>query len=100
MPYINFVHYLRPNGKRVLARIDRPDNIAKAADLIISHGFRFAMELLTDNYTVSLTIEDDDDDYMIVLTPNAPGAVEAAVDAMISTFDLAEAIKARKKNAH
>lgn len=99
MAFVNFVQYLRPDGRRVIQQIDRPEHIAKAADLITAHGFRLAMELLMDNVTVSLTIEDEERDYHIALTLNGPSVAEA-VDTLISTFDLAAAIKLRKQNAH
>lgn len=100
MAKIAFIQYVRPDGARRLMQIDRPDNIAKAADLITSFGFRFAAEMLADNHTVSLTIEDDDQDYAIALVLNNPGSVGVAVDALISNFDLALAIKIRNERAN
>lgn len=93
MSTIPFTQYLRPNGRREAVTIDRPDHIAKAADNIREHGFRFECEVLMDG-TASFTISDDDGDYAIETCPNGP-QVPATVDALICNFDLARAIKQR-----
>lgn len=93
MASIPFTQFLRPDGRKQAVLIDRPDNIAQAADNIRSHGFRFECEHLTTD-DVSLTISDDKGDYHVEVVPNGAG-VPVAVDRLISTFNLAAAIKQR-----
>lgn len=95
MATVPFVQYLRPDGRRSAVAIDRPDSIAKAADMIRSHGFRFECEQLTTG-EVSFTISDDDDDYAFELSGNGPD-VPGAVDRLITQFDLAAALKRRAR---
>lgn len=97
MASVPFVQFLRPDGHKKPVVIDRPDNIAKAADKIRSHGFRFEIEQLMDG-TISMTISDKDDDYAIKVCENQPGTVAATVDELIASFDLGNALKRRRQN--
>lgn len=94
MTNIPFIQYLRPNGRKAMVQIDRPDHIAKAADFIRSHQFRFECEELISGQ-VSLTISDDHGDYTNKLIPNGP-EVPKAVDEMILSFDVPQALKLRE----
>lgn len=98
MANVPFIQYVLPHGEKRPMLIDRPDNIAAAADAIRKQGFRFECEVLTTG-EVSFTISDDLGDYASELTPNELGKPAAAVDRLISGFDLAAAIKARKRLA-
>lgn len=94
MATIPFIQYLRPDGRPTPVAIDRPEHIAKAADNIRAHGFRFECEMLATGY-VSFTISDEFDDYAIKVCMNGP-TVPGTVDSLISSFNLGEALKARK----
>lgn len=96
MAKIHFIQYLRPRGQKSHVSIERPDHIAKAADNIVEHGFRFECEVLS-NGMASLTISDDFDDYGHELVSANSPAVPAAVDKLVTNFDLAAAIKHRNK---
>lgn len=96
---IPFIQYLRPSGRKQIVMFQAESNLCKAADNIRNHGFLFACEVLTDDVTVSLTIEDEFADYAIEIVPNGPGVVDA-VKRLIEGFDLAAALKSRKLNAN
>ncbi|QIG73291.1 hypothetical protein EVC02_070 [Rhizobium phage RHph_N17] len=96
MPNIYFTQYLRPNGRKEIVQIDRPDAVVKKADNISSHGFRFECEVLTTG-DISLTISDEWGDYAFELCPNGP-AVPTSVDKLILEFDVARALTAREIN--
>jgi len=93
MATVPFIRYLRPNGRREAMTVQRPDNIAKAADAIREHGFRFECEVLTTG-DVALSISDDDADYLLKVCANGPDVL-VTVDLLISEFDVAAAIKRR-----
>ena len=81
---IAFTQYMRPDGRPVPVRIDRPDDIAAKAHSIIARGYRFECEQLMDG-DISLTITDDEADHDIEVVPNGP-EVPAAIDRMIERF--------------
>lgn len=87
MPNIPFVQYLRPDGRKSVISIDRPQNICAVADKIITSGLRFEAEILM-NGQVSLTITSHEQDEAIEIVQNGPGMVAAAVDRLITNFDL------------
>lgn len=93
MSNIYFTQFLRPDGRKTLIWIDRPDAVAARADFITLHGFRFECEQLTTG-DVSFTISDDYGDYAIEVVTNGPGVPEA-VDRMILGFDVPTALKQR-----
>lgn len=91
MPEIEFTQYLLPDGRAQTVRIDRPDEIAEKAALIIKAGYRFECEMLRDLIHVSLTITDPDEgDIEIEVVENGP-AVPIAVDALVHRFNLSRA---------
>lgn len=96
MTNIYFTQYLRPNGRKQIVSIDRPDTVAAKADNILGHGFRFECEELTTG-DVSLTISDEWGDYAFELCPNGP-SVPTSVDKLILEFDVARALTARNIN--
>lgn len=96
MANVPFIQYMLPDGRKKPVMIDRPDNIAAVADNIRSHGFRFEIEVLRTGL-VSMTVSDDDGDYHQKICRNGP-AIPDAVDTLISTFDLAAAIKQREED--
>lgn len=83
MSPIPFTQYLRPDGKKQLIFIDRPDEIATVAKHVTDKGFRFEAEVLTTGH-VSLTVFDPEDevDIAIKVVPNGPEVVEA-VDELV-----------------
>lgn len=85
MAEIPFTQFIRPNGRPVPVRIDRPDDIASKAAAIIVRGYRFECEHLSTG-DVSLTITNDKHgDVDIEVVPNGP-EVPAAVDRLVSRF--------------
>ncbi|MEH2695620.1 hypothetical protein GFL93_12645 [Rhizobium leguminosarum bv. viciae] len=86
MPDIHFTQYLMPDGRPSDVRIDRPDHIAEKAQEILSKGFKFECEMLSDYRTISLTItHPKDGDLEIEVVPNGP-EVPVAIDRMIERF--------------
>lgn len=87
MPDIEFIQYLRPNGRRRPVSVDRPEDVADKAALIVAAGYRLECEELNTGH-VSLTIFDPDDevDVGIEVVPNGPD-VPDAVDKLIMSFD-------------
>jgi hypothetical protein len=83
MAEIAFTQYLMPDGRTEVVFIDRPSDIAAKAEKIEAAGYSFAVEMLRDYRTVSLTIENDDGDFDIEVCPNGPG-VPVAIDRMIN----------------
>lgn len=93
MATVPFTQYLRPDGRTRAVRIDRPDHIAQAADKIRSHGFKFTCEILSTG-DISFAVCDEFGDYLLMSCENGP-RVPQTVDALITGFNLAEALKAR-----
>jgi hypothetical protein len=91
-----FTQYLRPDGRKKLVKIERPDNVVAVADKIISHGFKFECEELATS-DISLTIADPQqgEDVAIEVCPNGPD-VAATVDKLILGFNLPNALKQRE----
>jgi hypothetical protein len=83
---IPFTQFLRPHGRPIEVRIDRPDEVAIAAEEIRAAGFAFECEELSTG-EVSLTIRDlkDGGDADIEVCANGPD-VPAAVDRLITRF--------------
>lgn len=82
---IPFTQFLRPDGRPVPVRIERPDDIATKAEAIIARGYRFECESLSTG-DVSLTITNDKrGDVEIEVVPNGP-EVPLAVDRLITRF--------------
>ena len=84
---VPFTQYIRPSGRPVPVRIDRPDDVAAKAQRIIDAGYRFETEVLTTGM-VSFTIYSPavDEDMAIELVENGP-EVPAAVDRLINEFE-------------
>lgn len=87
---IEFTQFLMPHGRKDTVWIERPIEIVTKAKIIVSNGFRFGCEMLSDYNTISLTIADDDRDYAIEVVPNGP-EVPKAIDRMILNFNPATA---------
>ena len=84
---IEFTQFLLPHGRSQTVRIERSQEIAEKARAIITAGFRFECEMLTDYRTISLTISNDERDHAIKVVPNGPQVPEA-IDRMVMDFDL------------
>lgn len=84
---IPFTQFLMPNGRREAVWINRPAEIEEKAQAIISAGYVFECEMLSDYQTVSLTIGDpkEEMDLEIEVVPNGPRVPEA-IDRMIERF--------------
>lgn len=84
---IPFIQYLRPDGEKRMTTIDRPTNIEHMASAILSRGYRFESELLTDGQA-SFTITgkrpgmEEEDDLIHELCENGP-LVPETVDRLI-----------------
>ncbi len=81
---IEFIQYLRPDGRKTLAYTEIPDKHQDRVTAIRKAGYRFEMELLKTN-DVSLTISDDEDDWVCIVVPNGP-LVLPAIEELIETF--------------
>lgn len=86
MKPIMFTQYLRSNGEKRPAIIDRPAPIANKADMLRLAGWRLECEVLTTG-EVSFTCEHDDSEgdvdlEAIRVVKNGPGTAEA-VDSLI-----------------
>lgn len=84
---IPFTQYLRPDGRKQHVRTSDPsytDNDLKTAQEIIDAGFRFEVEQLR-NGMISLTISDDDGDYVHKFCNNNID-VPATVKLLIHTY--------------
>lgn len=92
---IPFVQYLRPNGRKRVVHIERPQPIVAKAVLLHAEGFCLEVELFLENM-VSLTISDPelDLDVAIIICRNNE-EVPASVDRLIGNFDLEKAKSAR-----
>jgi hypothetical protein len=78
---IPFTQYLRPNGRRRQVSIERPSLVEKMADHVISRGYVFECEELS-NGTCSLTVTNDEGDLEVELCRNGP-EVSDAVDVLV-----------------
>lgn len=96
MTHIYFTQYLRPNGRKIIVAIDRPDPVVAKADHILRNGFRFEIEELITGQ-VHMSISDDNGDYSNHVCDNGP-YVPAEVDTMILSFDVAKALKEKAAN--
>ena len=59
---IQFTQFLLPAGRQRKIEIDRPVEIEALATELVEAGNRFEIEMLNDYKTISMTIEDDDED--------------------------------------
>lgn len=90
---IEFTQYLRPDGRKSQQFIQLDDETEKKAERIIQAGYRFEMELLRDERTVSLTITgydpriEEENDVAHVLCENGPEVPES-VKKLINSFKL------------
>jgi hypothetical protein len=78
---IEFVQFMRPDGRQVTNTIERPPEIEAKAGAIVGRGLRFEAEVLLDG-TVSFTVSDGEEDIDIELAQNGP-EVPLAVDRLI-----------------
>ena len=78
---IPFTQYLRPDGRRRLQTIERPEAIEQLANVVIAAGASFACEELCTGQA-SITCEFQDQDIAIEICENGP-PIEAAVDSVV-----------------
>jgi hypothetical protein len=86
MKPIPMTQFKYPNGRRVSVFVDRPDDIADKAALIMAAGYRFECEVLR-NGLVHLTISDGNDDIDGFLSQNGPELMNK-IDDLIIGFEL------------
>ena len=79
---VNVLQYLRPDGRLSPQKTDISSDHAENYKRMTEAGFRLAAEGLM-NGTISLTIEDDDDDYAHELTANGPG-VQQGIERLLA----------------
>lgn len=94
---VEFIQYLRPDGRPRRILVPRPDHVAQKADQIAAAGFRFEAEILSTN-EASFTISDDESDYAITVTEQGAKMFEA-VDRLILNFDIDAATRQRDQDA-
>ena len=88
MPAIEFTQFMRPNGRQVPVKIERPDEIAAMAERLKGAGWRFEVEVLMSGI-VSFEIcrVDLDGEHVTLvseLCDNGPGVPEV-VDRLVRT---------------
>lgn len=84
---IKFTQFLLPHGRQKKIEIDRPAEIEALAAELAEDGNRFEIEMLNDYQTISMTIEDDDEDGENIvrgmeIVENGPDVL-AAIDKMV-----------------
>lgn len=92
---IEFTQYMRPDGRAVPAMIDRPSEIAEAAQRLKSAGYRLETEVLITG-EVSMTVEDADEDkppIAIEVCPNGPEVLGMVDKLILGAAAAVEALK-------
>jgi hypothetical protein len=86
MKAIAMTQFMRPHGRPVQVEVDRPDDVADKAALIVAAGYRFECEELS-NGLVHLTISTANDDVDGFLSQNGPELLDK-IDALIREFEI------------
>lgn len=73
---IQFTQFMRPDGRRKPVTIDRPEEVADKAALVIEAGGRFAVEHAWTGHA-SFTCEWRDQDIAIKVCENGPAVLDA-----------------------
>lgn len=87
---IPFTHYVRPDGRRQYETVTVADVNPEHVELLLAAGYRFGAELLTDDKTVSLTVEspnEDEGDIATVLTTNGPEVLDAVRRLVVKGYE-------------
>lgn len=84
---VRFTQFLRPDGQRIPVTIALPEAVEKKARQINNAGYRFEIEVLSDEITVHATISNDKGDHASCLVPNGT-KVPDAIAKMILNFKL------------
>lgn len=84
---ITFTQYLMPDGRTKQVMIDRPDDIAKQAQALVTSGLSLEIELLSTDI-VSLAVEDHENDETVAieLVENGPGVLDAVDRLIVGAF--------------
>jgi hypothetical protein len=86
MKPIQMIQYMRPHGRARAVAVDRPDDVADKAALIVAAGYRFECEELSSGL-VHLTISIGGDDVDGFLSNNGPELMDK-IDKLIREFEL------------
>jgi hypothetical protein len=84
---VEITQYMRPDGRPVLRSTTISDAFEAPYSVIRMRGWRLAAEHLTTGQ-ISLTVEDDEQDYACEITangPDVPRAIERVLAAAICT---------------
>lgn len=93
---ISGIQYMRPDGRKSPFTTEVSDDLRDKWGEVRRSGLRLASEHLITN-DVSVTLENDEGDFDIEVTPNAPGKPVAAVEAILRRFDPAAFTEWAKK---
>ena len=81
---VKITQFIPPNGRREERSCEVPDDCAAGYEAIKRHGCRLTEEILMTGH-VSQTVEHEDGDVLIEITPNGPEVKDALVK-MIREF--------------
>lgn len=89
---VDVLQYMRPDGRIVMMKTDISDAFEAPYSVIKMRGWRLAAEYLTDG-NVSLTVEDDEQDFaheIVSNGPDVPRAIERCLAHAISLVPVPE----------
>lgn len=80
---IQFIQFLRPNGRRKPVLVDRPEEVESLAEELESQGYQFEIEVLTTGQ-IHMTVSDPVEglDHVSRVCENGP-PVPQSVDSLI-----------------
>lgn len=82
---VPFTQYLRPNGREVSLNISVPSKHRDRVEAILAAGYTFGVEMLSRGNEISLTISDDDTDWVCLVVPNGP-LILPTIEELIESF--------------
>jgi len=85
--FCEVTQYLRPDGRKNLGGIDIDDKCMDQYRFMQDQDRRIAMEVLTTG-EVSVTMEDDEQDYGIRIVPNGIQVKEAVEDILERNYNV------------
>lgn len=89
---VEVTQYLRPDGRTAIMHTDIHEAFDAPYSVIKQRGWRIAAEVLTDE-TISITVEDDEQDFaheLVANGPEVPRAIERALTTAICAVPVGE----------
>jgi adenosylcobinamide amidohydrolase len=84
---VEVTQYLRPDGRKELMHTEIRDSFAAPYHAITGRGWRIAAEVLTTG-AVSITVEDDEQDFACRISENGPGVQRAIEECIAEAISL------------